>query len=108
MKKSVWLSYDLGVKGDYPSLYRWLDNHEAKECGDSVAHFQVDVPDASGDVAEQVTLDLKQNVVFNHSDRVYITWKKEDGGITGKFIIGKRKAAQWKGYGDSPDEADDE
>ena len=37
MKKFIWLSYDLGIGGDYESLYSWLDNHEAKECGDSVA-----------------------------------------------------------------------
>ena len=36
MKKSVWISYNLGIKGDYQSLYEWLDNHEAKECGYSL------------------------------------------------------------------------
>ena len=37
MGKFIWLSYDLGIRGDYESLYSWLDDHEAKECGDSVA-----------------------------------------------------------------------
>jgi hypothetical protein len=36
LKKTIWLSYDLGIRGDYKGLYEWLDNHEAKECGDSV------------------------------------------------------------------------
>ncbi len=31
----IWLSYDLGIQGDYPSLYEWLDKHQAKECGDN-------------------------------------------------------------------------
>lgn len=34
---TVWISYDLGVRGDYESLYSWLDAHGAKECGDFLA-----------------------------------------------------------------------
>lgn len=37
-KQSVWLSYDLGVDGDYEALYYWLDAHEGRECGDSMAY----------------------------------------------------------------------
>jgi hypothetical protein len=25
MNKTVWISYDLGIKGDYPGLYRWIE-----------------------------------------------------------------------------------
>ena len=32
-KQGIWLSYDLGVDGDYKSFYYY----NAKECGDSVA-----------------------------------------------------------------------
>lgn len=39
VKTVVWLSYDLGAKGDYDGLYSWLDNHKAKECGDSIAYI---------------------------------------------------------------------
>ena len=36
MKTStIWISYDLGVRGDYEGLYAWLDSHGAKECGDT-------------------------------------------------------------------------
>lgn len=35
--KRVWISYDLGVQADYDGLYQWLDEHKARECGDSVA-----------------------------------------------------------------------
>lgn len=28
-KKSLWLSYDFGMKGDYSGLYTLLDNHDA-------------------------------------------------------------------------------
>ena len=39
IRKAIWLSFDLGVAGDYPGLYKWLDEHDAVECGDSVAFF---------------------------------------------------------------------
>ncbi|MHB9292468.1 hypothetical protein Holit_01566 [Hollandina sp. SP2] len=39
MSTRVWLSYDLGIKGDYANLYIWLDEHKALECGDSIATF---------------------------------------------------------------------
>ncbi len=42
MKKMVWISYDLGVKGDYEGLYAWLDDHKAKECGNSLAALEYD------------------------------------------------------------------
>ena len=32
---TVWISYDLGIRGDYEGLYAWLDSHRAKECGDA-------------------------------------------------------------------------
>jgi len=35
MKQTIWISYDLGLQGDYPGLYRWLDLHKAKECVNS-------------------------------------------------------------------------
>jgi len=43
MKKAVWISYDLGIKGDYQGLYSWLDDHDAIECGNSVAFIQFEV-----------------------------------------------------------------
>lgn len=33
MEVRVWLGYDLGVKGDYPGMYAFLDDHDAIECG---------------------------------------------------------------------------
>jgi hypothetical protein len=37
MKSAIWLTFDLGVRGDYETLYTWLDQRLAKECGDNVA-----------------------------------------------------------------------
>ena len=78
MKIRVWLSYDLGIKGDYESLYSWLDKQKALECGDSIATF----------FWEDV-----ENI-------------KEDNN-TGSFIVGKRKAAPWDGYSSEFTEDDD-
>ena len=39
MKSTIWISYDLGVNGDYDGLYAWLDIQGAKECGSSVAYL---------------------------------------------------------------------
>ena len=41
MEKAIWLSYDLGIQGDYESLYQWLDSQGAIERGDSVAFFKI-------------------------------------------------------------------
>jgi hypothetical protein len=43
MKKRFWLSYDLGIDGDYDGLYGWLDRIKAIECGDGLASFALDV-----------------------------------------------------------------
>lgn len=104
MKKTVWISYDLGVKGDYEGLYSWLDNHKTKECGNSVAVLEYDYTDA---LAEDIQKDLSQNVNLAKHDRVYIIWL-EDNKMKGKFLFGKRKAAPWSGYGYQETQVDEE
>ena len=98
MNKTIWLSYDLGVKGDYSSLYSWLDNHNAVECGDNVAVFKYDAPDEES-LPDKLKNDLASNVTFGKSDRIYIIWKNKQGLNKGRFIVGKRKASPWQGYG---------
>jgi len=105
MIKRIWLSYDLGVKGDYSSLYSWLDNHNAVECGDSLASLEYEVSDEET-LPGIVKNDLESNVTFGKSDRVYLVWKNKQGVNKGRFIIGKRKASPWQGYGASEVEDD--
>lgn len=81
-----WVSYDLGLRGNYDELYAWLDKLEAKECGDSVATF------VSGKSREQVIRELKK--VVGPGKRVYLITMKQGG----KFVVGKRRAAPWSGY----------
>lgn len=107
MQKAVWMSFDLGVKGDYESLYAWLDNHQATECGNSVAFFKYEVPGGSAEeLLKGLTKDLESSIEFRKSDRIYIAYRADDGSLKGRFILGKRKAAPWQGYGDAATEED--
>ena len=99
MKKAIWLSYDWSVKGDYEGLYAWLDNLEAKECGDSLAFFYFEVNEGEN-IEEKIKEELTKNVSLTPKDRIYIIYRDNvTRKIKGKFIFGKRKAAPWTGYG---------
>ena len=97
MKIRVWLSYDLGVKGDYENLYIWLDRNKACECGDSIATFLWELTDQS-DIKQQIGNSLNEFVEFSKKDRIYLIFKKENGSHAGSFIIGSRKSNPWEGY----------
>lgn len=98
MKKSVWISYNLGIKGDYQSLYEWLDNHEAKEYGYSLAFL---IQNMKEDLFSEIKFDLEEQVNFENGDRIYIIYKSQDNKIKGKFIRGSRKKSPWIGYASS-------
>ncbi len=51
--------FDLGVKGDYENLYKWLDAREARECGDSVAYLNFEY---SKDIVTEITTSLHSSV----------------------------------------------
>jgi len=95
LKKVIWLSYDLGIRGDYKGLYEWLDNHEAKECGDSVA---VLIYEVNNNLIEELQNDLSEHVKIEQQDRIYLIWL-QDNRVKGRFLFGKRKASAWQGYG---------
>jgi hypothetical protein len=97
MNKAVWLSYDLGVKGDYEGLYAWLDDHDAIECGNNLSFFNFNVKKLDK-IIEELKKDLSDKVNISNRDRIYVIWKI-DNKIKGKFIFGKRKSSPWKGYG---------
>lgn len=107
MKQSIWISYDLGIKGDYPNLYRWLDSKKAKECGNSIAYFSFEF---ETNIADELKAELSKNIDFKSGDRVYlITTKLVDGKLTtiGQFVIGNRKASPWEGYAPTEDNSTD-
>lgn len=104
IRKAIWLSFDLGVAGDYPGLYKWLDEHDAVECGDSVAFFFYSIDrEKENDIIEKVKADLKDSVVFRPGDRLYVVYRERTVSgckVRGDFMLGKRKASPWEGYGD--------
>jgi len=93
-KTFIWLSFDLGVQGDYESLYAWLDKHKAKECGDSVACFPYTY---NGDLVRALRTDLRRHVQVTRKSRFYAVRRAEKGAY-GSFIIGSRKSSPWTGF----------
>ncbi len=103
--KTYWLSYDLGVGGDYESLYQWLDNHQAKICGDSLAYLKYSYEDDE-DPDEKLKTELLQMVKLKGGNKLYIIRKGTDNRVVGSFIYGTRSAAPWVGYGSHDAEID--
>lgn len=87
-KTRYWLSFYLGLHGNYEELYEWLDAQDARECGDSVASF------VSEKTREMLADEIGQILGGNSKARVYLIALHEGG----KFILGKRKPAPWEGY----------
>jgi hypothetical protein len=96
MKSAIWIAYDLGVKGDYESLYSWLDARGAVECGDSLAFLRYE---HRAGLAESLKRDLTAAVEFGRHGRVYLIHMERDTRkMKGTFLIGGRKAAPWTGF----------
>ena len=116
MKKiTVWFTYDLGVGGDFRGLYSWLDDKEAKECGNNNARFEYSFPDhisTNKGLLKSVKEDLeKEKVSFTAGNRIYIIFQSleaSDGRAVGGWVIGKRKASPWEGYGTKATDTIDE
>lgn len=95
-KSAIWISYDLGVQGDYSSLYAWLDTHGAKECGDSLAFLNYE---HGGSVKKQLTADLKKAMIIDKRTRIYVIYREaETNKNKGAFIFGGRREPPWTGY----------
>ncbi|NJK35059.1 MAG: hypothetical protein HC919_08960 [Oscillatoriales cyanobacterium SM2_2_1] len=106
MKLSIWISYDLGVRGDYEGFYTWMDAKGAIECGDSFAFLKYEF---SGDIIETLKEEIEKNVETNKKTRIYVIYRDvETGRIKGKFIFGKRKAAPWTGYAETQAQSEEE
>ena len=103
MESIVWMSYDLGVTGDYESLYAWLDEHNAKECGNSVAWFSFS---HAGDVLASLKAEIENAVSLNRRSRIYVIYR-DNGETKGRFIIGGRKSPPWDGFGMHEADSDD-
>ena len=109
MAITVLLSYDLGASGDYDGLYRWLDDHDARECGSSAALFKFpcDQNAAEDEVFSSLKSELNSSVSINKSTRFYAVFFF-GSKARGRFVIGRRKSSPWEGYGSVCDETIDE
>ena len=95
--KQFWLSYDLGIDGDYDNLYKWLDEIGARECGDGLCSFKLDVSDE--EPAGAVLRAIKnRKVKLRSKDRLYLIWRTREKLVSGKFIHGSRRNGPWTGY----------
>lgn len=99
MISTIWISYDLGVRGDYEGLYAWLDNNKASECGSSIAVLKYQHED---DLVEKITKDLEAAIEITKKTRIYVVYRdRKSNKNKGKFIFGGRKSAPWVGFGGS-------
>ncbi len=100
-KKSVWLTYDFGLKGNYSALFTFLDNNNAIDCGNGLAYFLYDNNEMlkSEELIEKLKAELKEKVAPSSSDRIYVIWRDDDKhSVKGKFLFGNRKTPAWNGY----------
>lgn len=101
----VWLSYDLGTLGDYDGLYSWLDDHDAEECGQSVATLTYEY---ENDALQELNEELDRSVELDRKSRIYVMFRDQvENRAVGRFIKGRRKQAPWTGYGSHPASYDD-
>jgi hypothetical protein len=88
-----------GASGDYESLYVWLDQHKAKECGDSVAVISYRY---KGELSDHLKEDLRKSIAIDKRTRIYVIWREpKNNSVKGKFIFGGRRAPTWAGYASS-------
>jgi len=103
MKKTIRISFDLGIRGDYEGMYQFLDAHEAKECGDSLAVFQFDM---KSDLIAELNKAIRKEVEVTRKSRIYIIFM-DKGKPKGRFIAGARKSAPWTGYAKAQSDEED-
>ena len=105
-KQRVWMSFDLGVRGDYDGLYQWLDEKGAVECGNGVATFEYEFSDSAismnsfEPIFDELKEDLKKQIdSIEQKGRIYaLTMIGDKSKPAGVFLFGKRKASPWEGY----------
>ena len=104
----VILNYDLGIQGDYDSLYAFLDNHNALDCGNSNCFFKFNFVGndlSHSDKFKQLKETIESDVDIEKKDRIYVIVHDDENTPRGTFIFGRRKTPVWEGYGDKKDES---
>ena len=101
--KTIWISYDLGVGGDYEGLYAWLDNRGAIECGDSLACINLTIEKEDDNLLiTKLKTSMSEHIKIDSKSRVYVIRRVVDDAVAkvkGRFIFGSRKGNPWEGFG---------
>lgn len=96
---TVWITFDLGVDGDYNGLYAWLDAHDANGCGESVAVLSYR---CEGSIPDRLRDDLKKSIDVDSHTSIYLIYRDPvTNENRGAFLFGERRAPVWNGYGAS-------
>lgn len=101
MQTGIWMSFDLGLDGDYENLFHWIDLHDGKECGDNVAYFVYEADEAAlrnvSALKAALVDDLREAVNLRPRDRIYVILPTDEGR-RGSFIVGGRRQPPWAGF----------
>ncbi len=103
----VILNYDLGLKGDYESLYKTLDNLGAQDCGNSNCTFDFSYSSSCNnhdDRFEELSKFFENEVEFKKGDRVYAVVLDSKEIARGRFLFGNRQRPVWEGYGNKEED----
>lgn len=106
----IWISYDLGIRGDYEGLYKWLDMHNAVETGNSCASFVMKFSSNDDSIVKKELLESLKEVDTKNA-RIYFIRKSvldDKTGTRGGFLIGGRKSNPWEGYAGKSSEDENE
>jgi hypothetical protein len=100
MAHLFWISFDIDYKTNVEPLYRWLDKHNAKECGFAIAGIRMEESETSQSLEDYIRSTLIDSMDLSASDRIYLIYKRsgEQTGYQGTFLHGARTKAIWDGY----------
>jgi hypothetical protein len=87
-----WVSFDLGLMGDYSHFYKWLDELNAEECGSGTAAI------VSTMSLDEMIAEIREALREKPRARAYLLSKLPDGRFGGKFVVGGRRKAPWSGF----------
>lgn len=108
MTRSVFISYDFGIKGDFDNLYKWLDESNAQERGYGLAYIKnFKIPEeikSDGDFFLHIRKLLNSKIKLGGTDRIYMIWGSIEASkkTTSGFLFGKAKQSPWTGFADDP------
>ncbi len=99
-EKTIWLSFDLGIRGDYPNLYKFFDEHHAEACGGTLAVMKYAF---ASDLVSELKADLSKRLTLKSTDQIYLIYRDDETArIKGLFLFGVRSKPAWEGYAAEP------